>query len=119
MCIRDSVDSSQLWRWRTAGNFSEISAGVNWQSILSYSKALDSQRANIFYLRAFGSTRPNYLTQGYGPGMAHRRTFWKRWLFWELEPQYTWRRSDVSDEREGIASVALRLQVVFGEDYLH
>ncbi len=112
-------DPVRLTRWRNRFDFDEESNGVEWSSLLSFNRALGDERALSYYLRAFGYTQPRYLTSGYGPGLVFRQNFLKNWLFYEVEPQYGWYRDEINSRREGIASVTLRLEVVFGEKYLH
>lgn len=111
-------DPDRLTRWRTYYDYGEKTRGVEWHTRLSFSQALGDDRAISYYLRTFGVTRPEYLTRAYGPGLVYRQNFWKSWLFWEVEPQYSWVRGEIDDSREGVASITLRLEAVFSKKYL-
>jgi len=111
-------DPERLTRWRTHYDYGEKTRGVEWHTRLSFSRALGDDRAISYYLRTFGVTRPDYLTRSYGPGLVYRQNFLKSWLFWEIEPQYSWVRAEVDDRGEGIASLTLRLEAVFSKKYL-
>ena len=43
--------------------------------------------------------------------MRYRRTFFRPWLFYELEPAYAWKREEIEDNREGVAIFTARIEV--------
>jgi hypothetical protein len=102
-----------LLRLAGRAEYSEESNGVEWDTRLILGRRLGDDEA----LRAFtfirGETDPRYLKTG-GFGAAYRRSFLRRWLFWEVEPSYQWRKERPGDNREGLFSVSARLEIVLG-----
>lgn len=107
----------QLLRWSSRLDYTEDREGVPWTSILSMNRALDQERVVAYYFRADGETRPDYLTTSYGPGILYRINVWKKWLFFELEPTYSWRKSFDDSRRRGVAAATFRVEVVFSEEH--
>lgn len=48
--------------------------------------------------------------------MAYRRQFLREWLFWEIEPRYSWRKRWPEDDREGVTTVQFKLEMVFSSE---
>ena len=107
----------QLIRWSSRVDYTEDTLGVPWQSTLSFSHIINKKRALLYYFQSEGETRPNYLTQSYGPGVLYRVNLFKRWFFLEFEPSYFWLRTEVSDRRKGNAAFTFRIEVVFSEKH--
>ncbi len=107
------LGAGALLRLAGRAEYSEESNGVEWDSRLILGRRLKDDRA----LRAFafikGETDPRYLkTRGFGA--AYRRSFLRRWLYWEVEPRYQWRKDFPGDNRNGLFSVSARLEIVLG-----
>lgn len=85
--------------------------GFNWSHGLSLSKSLANSRSFSYGWSVMGHTRPEWRGESHGPWVIYRRPFLRPWLYYELEPHYTWYR-----ERnwEGLVSVIVRLEVQFG-----
>ncbi|MEP5763675.1 MAG: hypothetical protein ABJ308_03745 [Halieaceae bacterium] len=102
-----------LLRWANRAEYSEESNGVEWNSRLAWVWRLDEQSA----LRAFtfirGETDPELL-KSRGFGLGYRRQFLRDWLFWEVEPRYAWRKRQRDPDREGVAMIKLRLEILIG-----
>ena len=107
------VGDRGLLRWSNSGTFAEEKPGVSWTSRLKLSGRLNERSALSGFTWISGETRPQYLTESYGVGMRYRRNFYRRWLYYELEPAYAWRRPDIDSERHGGWLVTARLEILF------
>jgi hypothetical protein len=58
-----------------------------------------------------GHTHPDYRKESYGPWLLWRQSFWRDWLYYEVEPRLTWYRKLNWD---AVPSVVLRLEAQFG-----
>ncbi len=112
--IDHSLGEGTLLRWANKAEYSEESNGVEWNSRVAWIRRLDEKSAFRLFTFIRGETDPELL-KSRGFGTAYRRQFLRDWLFWEIEPQYAWRKRRPETEREGVASVKLRLEIIFGE----
>ena len=112
------VGKKRLLRWDSRLDFTEYEEGVPWTTIWSLNRAISSDHAVAYYFRMDVETRPDDLVTSYGPGLLYRKSIWKKWLFFELEPTYSWRRSEISDSRRGVAAATFRIEIVFSEEHL-
>lgn len=93
-----------------AADFAEED-GFRWSKGVSISRALSHARSLSYGVSVNGQTRPGWRADSFGPWAVYRRSFLRPWLFYEVEPHYTFYR-----EREWnpLASIVLRLEVQFG-----
>ena len=104
-----------LIRWANRAEYSEESNGVEWNTRLAWIRKLDQRSA----FRAFGFVRGDTdpeLLKSRGFGVAYRRTFLRDWLYWELEPRYAWRKKKTFKDREEVASIRLRIEILFSSE---
>lgn len=106
-----TIDENRLLRWANNLKFSEDTDGVHWSTRLLLGERLDEQSAISYFIWSGGETRPNYLTTSYGIGARYRRTFYRPWLFYELEPAYAWKREEIQDDREGVVVFTARIEI--------
>lgn len=102
-----------LLRWANRGEYSEESNGLEWSSRVAWVKRLDKRRAASVFTFIRGDTDPDLL-KSYGVGLSFRRRYLRDWLFLELEPRYAWRKGKQDEERDGVYSVRLRLEIIIG-----
>ena len=102
-----------LVRWANRAEYSEESNGIEWTSALAWVKRLNEKSAVNVGAFMRGDTDPRYL-KSRGFRTSYRRQFFRPWLFWELQPQYEWRKEDPGANRDGVFSTQLRLEVVIG-----
>ena len=107
-----SLDQDRLLRWGNNLKFAEDSNGVEWSTQLMLGKRLNDKSAISYFIGTKGETRPEYLTTAYGFGLRYRKSFYRPWLFYELEPAYSWQRELVTDDREGGMLFSARLEVL-------
>lgn len=112
MDIDRKLDRSLLLRWANKMEYSEESNGAEWNSRIALIKRLDDKSAVRGFTFIRGETSPQLL-QSRGFGFAYRRNFMRDWLYWEVEPRYAWRKQKAHKEREGVASIRLRLEILF------
>jgi hypothetical protein len=112
--IDRSLNDKALLRWANKLEYSEESNGMEWNTRLAWLYKVSERGA----LRVFGFVRgesdPEIL-KSRGFGIAYRQQFLRKWLHWEVEPRYAWRKRNPEEEREGLASVSLRLEITFDD----
>lgn len=72
---------------------------------LANRKAIEYQWSTVF------KTRPNHRLEQSIASIRFRRQIWRKWLFYEIDPQVAFRNDDDFDPKAG---VTLALEVVFG-----
>jgi len=112
------IDENTLIRWANKAIYSEDSNGVEWTTTLGWAKRLKEKRAVRAYVFTKGETSPRYV-KSYGVGTSYRRRFLRRWLYWEVEPYYEWRKNEAGDNREGVFGTDFRIEVVLGSRELN
>ena len=114
--IDRAVSADRLVRMANRLKISEESDGLEWSTNLSIRKRLEKDQAIAYFTFVDGETRPNELTTAYGLGFLYRVNFFRRWLFAEIEPAYSWRREEPEDKRKGAAQVIFRIEIALEED---
>lgn len=115
MDIDRKLSDTQLLRWANKAEYSEESNGVEWNSRLAWIKRLNDKSAVRVFSFIRGETDPDLL-KSRGFGFAYRREFIRDWLYWEVEPRYAWRKQKTYRERDEVASVKLRIEVLFSSE---
>ena len=110
-------DQNRLLRWSNRVLYSEESNGVEWSSRLLFRRRLSDRMAVGYFTSVKGETDPQVLTRSYGFGATLRRNFLRRWLFFEVEPSYRWRKEVGDSNREGAAVLLLRLEVALDDRF--
>ena len=116
------LKKGQLLRWRNVLDFNEVDEGLPWETSIEWDKVLEGNKILKLYVQAQGQTRPDYLTESYGPGVIYRQSVGKSWFFIEGETRFFWEREEVGEPRKSITTFILRLEMVFDEessDYWH
>jgi hypothetical protein len=113
--IDRKLDRSLLLRWANKMEYSEESNGAEWDSHIALVKRLDDKSALRGFTFIHGETSPQLL-KSRGLGFAYRHNFLRDWLYWEVEPRYAWRKEKTYEEREGVASIKLRLEILFSSE---
>lgn len=113
---------NELLRWSNRTIYGEESDGTEWRSRLSLrdriSKDGSSRPFVVSYFATIrGITDPD-LTKAYGLGVQLRRQIYRKFLFAELEPTYSWRKQNPEDDRDGAWSVVLRFEIALERDLM-
>ncbi|MCB1668749.1 MAG: hypothetical protein R3E73_14045 [Porticoccaceae bacterium] len=111
------LDSDKVFQWHNKVNWEEEESGVSWVTGFALKKRLTEKKAVSYYVSANGSTQPDGLTNSYGLGIRYRQNLFQPWIFADIQPGYRWVKQDQHDDRHGVASLVLRLEVVFEKDF--
>lgn len=115
MDIEGVVSERSVLRFGSAYRFDELDHpdGFIWTHGLSMSHVFREWRdASLGYgFTVAGHTRPDDRKESYGPWMLWRQSFWRDWLYYEVEPRLTRYRELDWDT---VPSVVLRLEAQFG-----
>jgi hypothetical protein len=111
--IDHSLNDKTLLRWANKVEYSEESNGAEWNSRVAWVKRLGKRSALSVFSFIDGETSPEIL-KNRGFGVTYRRQFLRDWLYYEIEPRYSWRKRRPEDDREGVAGIKLRLEITFG-----
>jgi hypothetical protein len=112
--LNQSLSENTLLRWANRVDYGEKTNGGEWVTRLSWIRRLSQRQAFRVFGFVRGDTDPELL-KNRGVGLSLRRRWLRDWLFVELEPQYSWRKRRVDEDREGVAQVRLRLEILIGE----
>jgi hypothetical protein len=106
------LDQKTLLRWSTTGTASYGLQGLEWGSELSWIRELSSMSAVTVMGGVYGNSSFDDVMSNYRLLTRYRRNFLRSWLFYEVEPELFWPRSDKGDfpTRFGFT---VRLEVVF------
>lgn len=113
--IDHALAENKLLRWANRVEIGEETEGWEWRTRLSWIRRYGDRTAFRVFGDIRGETDPELLkSRGFGMGL--RRNFLRDWLYWEIEPRYDWRKRRPEEDREGVASVRLRLEAIIGEN---
>lgn len=114
------LDDTRLLRWSNRAIYGEETLGAEWRSIVSLSirkpqERNDNQRVISYYGAVEGFSDPS-LIENYRLGAVFRRNFYRKFLFFEVEPSYNFRKRIDDAERDGAWNIMLRLEIVLERD---
>lgn len=109
MSARSVLRLSTVYRFAEADH----DDGFVWTHGLSMSQQFREFRdASLGYgVAVSGHTRPGIHKESYGPWLVWRQSFWRDWLYYEIEPRFTHYR-DL--DWDGVPSLEIRLEAQFG-----
>ncbi|MCX2982721.1 hypothetical protein EYC98_17805 [Halieaceae bacterium IMCC14734] len=107
------LDEDNLLAWRSRVDYSDDSRGLEWRSYVQWRRRLEEDTAVTFTLNADGITDPVNLVENYGLRMNYRSSIYRRYLFYEIEPAYMWRKEPDFDNRVGVWSINVRFEIHF------
>lgn len=102
-----------LLRWTGQGTVSEGSDGVDWRSAVIAFRQLDTRSALRGEVGVFGYTRPSFEVEEYFVALRYRRQFFRRWLYYELQPEHAWPLDEATGNRRSDWRFSLTLEVQF------
>jgi len=105
---------SRLLRWGSVGTVTEENNGVEWRSAVVLYQSLLEFRAIAFEVFERGATAAPEPLLEYGVRVVYRHPLFRRRLFAELVPGYSWPRVDPALPREGSAGFTFGLEMPFG-----
>jgi hypothetical protein len=107
---------TRLLRLNTIGTVTEEGSGLNWRAAALLYQSLRDYRALAFELFERGATTAPVPIVEYGVRVIYRQPLFKRRLYVELVPGYSWPRVDPALPREGSAGVTFGLELPFGTE---
>lgn len=114
------LDERSLIRWGARVRYREDREFWDWNTGITLRHWFDDHRdfpsAVEYYVAMSGRDQPQTFDTNYRIGVLYRRQFFRDYLFYEIEPNYNWRRDTFEEDREGVLAIVLRLEVMLGED---
>lgn len=111
--LNRNLDPSSLLRWSNRGSRSQFSSeGWSWSSYLQFFHSLSAKNALRYEAGLSGVTQPDNVIDRYVVRSQFRRNFYREWLYYELEPELSWRRDDLG-YYETAGRFTVRLEVQF------
>lgn len=102
-----------LLRVTGEGTYSEESDGVDWRGSVTGFRQLTPKTAVRAELGAFGYTSPSFEAEEFFVALRFRRQFLRRWLFYELQPEYAWPLETVGGERRSDWRFRFTIEIQF------
>jgi len=90
----DRFQGSRGYRWYSRAKYGDQTDGLEWNIKFGIINKLDSRTTFSYYAEVEGATddQPGEQSENYKLGLHYRHSFFRPWLFFELEPQLTWPR---------------------------
>jgi len=101
-----------LLRWTNNVDYGEETDGAEWRTRFNLGHRLSSKRAFNYYAAVKGQTDPESYISDYAVGVRYRQSFFKPWIFFEVEPSHKWSKDTFSQSRESIWGVTLRVELL-------
>jgi hypothetical protein len=102
-------------RYREEKDFWDWNTGLTYRTWFQDHKKYPS--AIEYYVAASGRDQPETFSTNYRVGVLYRKQFFRDFLFYEIEPNYNWRRDTYEEKREGVLGIVLRLEIMLGEGW--
>lgn len=112
--------SRNLLRLTTEVRVSEEFDGVDWLQTVTLFQRLSSKSSLSYESSVNGITEPHTKATNYRVGIRYRRNIHRKWLFFEIAPEYTWPitldefREEIKIDRRSKWLLFFRLEVHFG-----
>jgi hypothetical protein len=111
-----TLGPTRLLRLGTIGTVTEEGSGMNWRAAALLYQNLREYRAIAFEVFERGATTAPVPVVEYGVRVIYRQPLFKRRLFIELVPGYSWPQVDPALPREGSAGITFGLELPFGTE---
>lgn len=116
------LGEQSLLRWGGRIRYREDREFWDWNTGLTYRKWFgdheDFPSAVEYYVAMSGRNEPEVFSTNYRVGVLYRKQFFRRFLYYEVEPNYNWRRDTFADTREGVLGIVLRLEIMLDDDLI-
>jgi hypothetical protein len=114
------LGEKSLLRWSGRIRYREEKEFWDWNTGITYRRWLnDHERfpsALEYYVALSGRDEPETFETNYRIGVLYRKQFLRQFLYYEIEPNYNWRRDTYEEDREGVLGIVFRLEVMLDED---
>jgi hypothetical protein len=118
--LNRTLEGNSVIRWGARLRYREDLAFWDWNMGISYRHWLDDHEefpsAIEYYAALTGVDEPETFSTNYRIGVLYRRQFFRNFLFFEIEPHLDWRRDTYEDERDLVAGIVLRLEIMLDDD---
>ena len=117
--INTNLDSHTQLRWGARLRYREDEGYWDWNSGISWRRWLDDHNrypsAVEAYVSLSGRDDPEPFNSNYRIGLLFRQQLYRDYLYYEIEPNYDWRRDRRNSGRGGVWGLVLRFEVILGE----
>ena len=107
------LDDDDMLAWVNRVEYGEDTWGVEWRSSLQWRHRLSDNEAITYMMGADGITDPKTLTENYGFAINYRTSIYRKFLFLQFEPYYSWRKELDFDSRKGVWGMNMRFEIIF------
>ncbi len=94
----------------------------DWSSSIIYRQWLDDHAdypsALQYFIGWAGDTNPELETRNFRLGLLFRKQWLRRYLYYEIEPNYALRKDTFEEKRKWVPSIVLRLEVMLDDDLI-
>jgi hypothetical protein len=99
---------------------SEVSKGKEWVSEVALFHHFEREQAGALTFWLSGATKPADQISGLeetGFSVRYRQSFFRPWLFFEIEPHYRWVRKESTHNFQPSPGIIARIEILFGQKY--
>jgi len=118
--LNRALSDHSIVRWGGRLRYREDDGFWDWNTGFTYRRWLDDHErypsAIEYYVALSGRDTPQSFATNYRIGAIYRRQFFREFLFLEIEPNYNWRRDTFEEQREGVAGIVFRLEIMLDDD---
>lgn len=118
-----SLSENSVLSWNSGLRYGKKYDGKRWGSAITYRRRFHTSSGKNagmrYFARADGTTDPDLFAYNYTVGAAYRQQFYRDYLYFEVEPTYSWRRETLEERRKGVWGVVLRLEVLLERDLVN
>ena len=118
--VNRTIGENGLLRWGARLRYREDREYWDWNTGVFYRRWLDDHddypSAIEYYVAMSGRDEPQTFATNYRVGLLYRRQFFRDFLFFEIEPNFNWRRDTYEEDREGVVGIVFRLEIMFDDD---
>lgn len=100
-----------FFRHTVDGRWREKDEGYRYEIRPSLIQQLHSKKAIEYQWNTLFKTKPNHRLESSVVRVRYRRNFWRKWLFYEMNPQIAFRNDEDFSPKAGIT---FQIEVVFG-----
>jgi hypothetical protein len=120
--LNRALGERSLIRWGARLRYREDKDFWDWNTGITYRRWFadhkDFPSALEYYVAVSGRDQPETFETNYRIGVLYRKQFFREFLFYEIEPNYNWRRDTYEEKRSGVLGIVLRLEVMLDESLI-
>ncbi len=115
--VEKLLASQTLLRFSQNLGVSEVSKGKEWLSEVALFHHFTKEKAGALTFWLSGATKPTDNISGLeetGFSLRYRQSFYRPWLFFEIEPHYRWVRKKFTRDYQPSPGIIARVEIQFG-----